>query len=84
MAAPFVFDYLARLILAPQPERANLAPRRSPWRGAFYHPGLAAAQLTMLFIDHDAVRPFNSEHIVALAHPVSREGKRNFLVWQVA
>src|SRR5271156_6700520 len=30
MAAPFVFDYLARLIIAPQPGRANPAPRSVP------------------------------------------------------
>src|SRR5271156_4328954 len=30
MAAPFVFDYLAHLIIAPQPERANPAPRSVP------------------------------------------------------
>src|SRR5271154_5264617 len=30
MAAPFAFDYLARLIIAPQPERANPAPRSVP------------------------------------------------------
>ena len=36
MAAPFVFDYLACLIIAPQPERASPAPRLgSSWRGAF-------------------------------------------------
>jgi hypothetical protein len=37
MAALFVFDYLARLIIAPQPERANPAPRLgSSWRGGFF------------------------------------------------
>jgi hypothetical protein len=30
MAALFVFDYLARLIIAPQPERANPAPGSVP------------------------------------------------------
>ena len=36
MAPPFMLDYLARLIIAPQPERANLAPRSScPRAGLF-------------------------------------------------
>ena len=43
-AAPFVFDCLARLIIAPQPERANPAPRLgSSWRGAFLCGNSAAA-----------------------------------------
>jgi hypothetical protein len=35
MAALFVFDYLARLIIAPQPERANPAPRSVPLARGF-------------------------------------------------
>ena len=31
-----------------------------------------------MFVDHDAVRPVNSESIVALAQPVSREERGNF------
>jgi hypothetical protein len=36
MAPPFMFDYLARLIIAPQPERANLAPRSSRPRAGLF------------------------------------------------
>ena len=55
--------------------RSRLTDLRSPW---------VSCQPThnLVFVDHDAVRPFNSEDIVALPQPVSRERKGNFLAWK--
>ena len=44
MAAPFVFDYLARLIIAPQPERAILPRAGFVLARGFFIGGWVAAQ----------------------------------------
>lgn len=54
--------------------------------GALIHPFLDSLGTSrhpihdLLFVDHDAVRAFNFERVAALPHPVSREGKGNFLL----
>jgi hypothetical protein len=81
-----VFDCLARSFLPPSPSALTSPRADRVGAGFFDHPGLAAAPThDLLFIDHGAVRPFNSEDVVALPGPVPREGRNgNILAWQVA
>jgi hypothetical protein len=49
------------------------------------HPGLDFAPThNLLRVDHDAVRPLDPHHVMALAQPIPRQREGGIPVWEIA